>query len=236
MTLWVFGDSYVEQSRSDLNKFKQNHWIHFLATSLGCQETQLQGAAGAANEWIYYQFYSALPKIKNSDYVVFVSSQINRRWFFPNDIGSSNYLINDISKNSISPEEKNALKNYAKYLDNPMISRVFFENMCNSIHWVTMKKNLNLIILPGFECGDEGFPVSGNYSVEGNLFNIGVKEITGKSVENWHKFISTTYKGQDPRIGHLSYDNHVILSKKLTDTFLNKHPLDLNNGFREEFL
>ena len=234
-TLWVFGDSYVAQSHSGLDTLKQNHWIHFLATSLECQETKLYGHTGAANEWIYYQFYSALPEIKSSDYVVFVSSQINRRWFFPNDIGSSNYLIN-INNNGISSAEKNALKNYAKYLDNTMISRIFFENMCNSIHYHALKDQLNLILLPGFESGEDGFPVNGRYSVDGNLFNVGINEIKGKSIENWNNFISTIHKGQDPRPGHLSYDNHVILSEKLINTFLNSQTVDLNNGFKEDFL
>lgn len=236
MKLWIFGDSYVSQSDADIEKFKYNHWIHFLRKNLNCTELEVRAHPGAANEWIYFQFFTSLSEIKSDDYVVFVSSQMNRRWFFENDVGSSNYHINDISMNTISQEEKTALKYYAKYLDNPIIARIFFENMCNSIHYHAIKNKLNLILLPGFEGGDNGFPVNGKYKVEGSLFNIGVNEIKGKTIESWQHFISKTHQGQDPRNGHLSYENHTIMSKKITDTFLNNEPLKLDQGFKEDFL
>lgn len=236
MTLWVFGDSYVSQSDADIEKFKHNHWIYFLNKELNCSEIELRGCPGAPNEWIYYQFYSCLPLIKSDDYVVFVSSQMNRRWFFLDDIGSSNYHISTTAMNNISSEEKTALKYYATYLDNPMMSRVFFENMCNSLHYQTIKNNLNLIILPGFESGNDGFPINGKYAVDGNLFYIGMQEIKGKTIEGWQNFIGNTHKGQDPRNGHLSYENHVILSKKIANTFLKSETLNLTQGFKEDFL
>ena len=138
--------------------------------------------------------------------------------------------------NNMSLEEKTALKYYAKYLDNPIMSRVFFENTCNSLHYHTIKNNLNLLLLPGFESGTDGFPINGKYSVDGSLFYIGMKEVKGKSIISWQNFISKTHKGQDPRNGHLSYENHIILSKKISNTFLNNEPLKLDQGFKEDFL
>ena len=113
---------------------------------------------------------------------------------------------------------------------------IFFENTCNSIHYQAILNNLNLILLPGFESGEDGFPINGRYKVKGSLFNIGVNEIKGKTIELWHKYINITHAGQDPRVGHLSYENHVILSKKLSNTFLNNKSLDLTTEFKEDFL
>ena len=235
-TLWGFGDSYLALSSSNSKDSSQEHWIHLLKTHLNCDGVELRCHPGAANEWIYLQFLSVLPKIKPNDYIVFVSSQMNRRWFFEHDVGSSNFHINDTSMNAISSQENNALKQYAKYLANPLMASIFFENTCNSIHYQAIMNNLNLILLPGFESGADGFPINGRYKVEGSLFNIGVNEIKGKTIKLWQKYIGVTHAGRDPRVGHLSYENHVILSKKLSNTFLNNESLDLTAEFKEDFL
>lgn len=232
-TLWIFGDSYAVPF-FDKPETEIIHWAGQLYKQLNCSKVEFRAHRGAANEWIYHQFQINLPNITEDDYVVFVSTQTERRWFFLNNIGSSNFNVSNVSQSNLSKDEIVALKYYGTYLDNYMMSSVIFDTICNSVHYVSQKQNLNTIILPGFE--EAGHPISGKYTVNGSLFDVCVNEIKGKSDKAWFNFISNVHKGLDPRIGHLSYVNHCILSDKLFDTFKNNKILDLTTGFEEEIL
>jgi hypothetical protein len=175
-----------------------------------------------------------LNEITPNDFVIFVSTQINRRWFFPDNVGSSNFGVSHSDLADLSSDQKTALKYYMTYLDNPIMSFINFECLCNSIHYVSEKNKINLLILPGFE--QKGYPISGRYQVSGSLFDICVNEVKGKDLDSWTNFISNIHKGRDPRVGHLSENNHQILAEKLSDTFLKNKILNLEQGFREEFL
>lgn len=231
--IWVFGDSYAVPFFEKPGP-EAVHWSSLLALKLKCDAVEIRAHNGAANEWIYFQFQQNLPNITEDDYVIFVSTQIERRWFFLNNIGSSNFGVSNLSEAALSRDEKTALKYYATYLDNPIMSSVLFNTICNSIHYVSKNQNLNTLILPGFE--EAGYPISGKYTVTGSLFDVGVNEIKGKNNKAWFNFIANTHKGLDPRIGHLSYVNHCILTDKLYDTFTNNKILDLTTGFEEEIL
>jgi len=232
-TLWVFGDSYALPYHTDEQE-PRIHWQFSLTKNLNCDGVKTFAAAGAANEWIYSQFTEQLNQITPNDFVVFVSTQVNRRWFFPDNIGSSNYGVIQRGLADLSSEQKTALKYYMTYLDNPIMSFINFECLCNSIHRVSEQNKINLLILPGFE--NQGYPISGRYQVNGSLFDICINEVTGKDMDSWMHFISNIHKGLDPRVGHLSQDNHQILADKLSATFLKNKILNLEQGFREEFL
>ena len=232
-TLWVFGDSYALPYHTDEQE-SRIHWQFSLMKNLNCDSVKTFAAAGAANEWIYSQFTEQLNQITPNDFVVFVSTQVNRRWFFPDNIGSSNYGVIQRGLADLSNEQKTALKYYMTYLDNPIMSFINFECLCNSIHRVSEKNKINLLILPGFE--NQGYPISGRYQVNGSLFDICINEVKGKDMDSWMHFISNIHKGLDPRVGHLSQDNHQILADKLAATFLKNKILNLEQGFREEFL
>lgn len=228
--LWIFGDSYAVSHKGDYT----DHWASSLAQKLDCRKLEIQAHNGAANEWIFFQFREHLTQISSDDYVVFISTQVNRRWFFTDDVGSSNYAIKNLNTNNLSNEKKVALKYYMTYLDNDLMNSIIFDNMCNAVHYISEKNNLNLLILPGFE--ERGYPISGKYTVIGSLFDVCVNEINGKHVDYWSDFISKTHKGLDPRVGHLSWDNHNTLSEKIADTFLERKVLNLEQGFKEDFL
>ena len=232
-TLWVFGDSYALPYHTDEQE-SRIHWQFSLMKNLNCDSVKTFAAAGAANEWIYSQFTEQLNQITPNDFVVFVSTQVNRRWFFPDNIGSSNYGVIQRGLADLSNEQKTALKYYIAYLDNPIMSFINFECLCNSIHRVSEQNKINLLILPGFE--NQGYPISGRYQVNGSLFDICINEVKGKDMDSWMHFISKIHKGLDPRVGHLSQDNHQILADKLAATFLKNKILNLEQGFREEFL
>jgi hypothetical protein len=232
--LWVFGDSYAAPFDKSIHGPSTAHWAEILREKLECSYLELKAHCGAPNEWIYFQFKESLPLISPDDFVVVVTTQISRRWFFLNNVGSSNFNISSISTSKLSNEEKISLKYYATYLNNDHMSASIFDSVCNSIHYLSEKHNLNTILLPGFE--EKGFPLSGKYTVSGSLFDVGINEIVGKSHKAWFDFIKNKNNGIDPRVGHLSEPNHYILSEKLYKTFINHTVLELNAGFVEEIV
>ena len=231
--LWVFGDSYAVPYHTNTQE-PRVHWQFSLMENLNCDSVKTFAQNGAPNEWIYNHFTEQLNEITPNDFVVFVSTQINRRWFFPDNVGSSNFGVKHSDLADLSSEQQTALNYYKIYLDNPVMSFINFECLCNSIHYVSQKNKINLLILPGFE--QKGYPISGRYQVSGSLFDICVNEVKGKDLDSWTNFISNIHKGRDPRVGHLSQDNHEILADKLAATFLKNKILNLEQGFREEFL
>ena len=228
--LWLFGDSYAVQ----WNNKNLIHWATILTEKLNCRSIEIRAHNGAPNEWIYCQYLDHKDQISTEDYVVFVSTQMHRRWFFPDDIGSSNFNVTNLTVNNISVEQKKALEYYMMYLNNDTMAGLFFDSICNALHYTSLKNNINLLIVPGFE--EKGFPISGRYRVNGSLFDVCMNEIKGKNLNSWHDYIAKKHQGIDPRCGHISTENHYILSEKIYNTFMNNDLLDLNSGFKEEFL
>jgi hypothetical protein len=226
--LWVFGDSYAELSPDQI------HWSELLSNQLDCNDMEVHSHHGAANEWIYFQFVEQLPKISSDDFVVIVSTQINRRWFFMNDVGTSNFKLHKSTDNNLSPSENLALEYYTNHLDNTLLASILFETFCNAIHYVAEKNNINLLILPGFE--ERDFPLSGKYNIHGSLFDICKNEVKGNSWDAWWEYIAITHQGKDPRCGHLSLVNHEILSDKLFNTFTRGELLELESDFKREIV
>jgi hypothetical protein len=230
--LWVFGDSYGYLDQDRYEKSKDWHWISLLANQLADGKFITLSHYGAANEWIYYQFKKHVNEMTENDHVVIISTQFDRRWFFPDNVGASNLLISNYDTDTLSRDQKNAVKEYLNHLRNPLLGPLMFDMFCYSLHYLAAIKNLNLLIVPGFE--EEGFPLSGKYIVKGSLFDVCKNEIKTKTVDAWYNFIGQKHKGLDPRFGHLSKENHVVLAEKIKNTFLKNEVLDLTLGFHEE--
>jgi len=82
------------------------------------------------------------------------------------------------------------------------------------------------------------------FKCSGNLNMISINEFVGK---NWDERMETRnynfdantnpdWYGVDPRIGHMSIHNHAIFANKLYDSIINHTDLDLENGFKENFI
>jgi hypothetical protein len=230
--LWVFGDSYGYLDQDRYEQSKDWHWISLLSNSLTNSKFVTLSHYGAANEWIYYQFRQHLEQITENDYVVVISTQFDRRWFFPDNVGACNLNIRNYDTDRLSKDQRNAVNQYLMYLRNPLVGPLSFEMFCYSLHYISSIKKLNLLIVPGFE--EEGFPLSGKYTVSGSLFDVCKNEIKGKDVKSWYNFISEKHQGLDPRFGHLSKENHLVLAEKIKNTFTKNEILDLTQGFYEE--
>ena len=229
--LWIFGDSYGTFHR-DGDKLKDWHWMWSLTEKLGHENFYNICEDGVANEWIYFQFIDNSPLIdKENDTIIFITTQINRQWFFPENEGVGNILMG--VDEYVTKDQAKAIDLYNKHLtDNPQ-NAIRFQWLLYAINFLKEKENLNLLILPGFE--NEPYFVNNNIQIKGSLLYPCINEVKGKSMDTWLDWMKKI-KGRDPREGHLSERNHPILAEKLFNTIRNKAVLDLTAGFEEEFI
>lgn len=233
--LWVFSDSYGFLPASRFNEWKDKHWYRLLSDKLNCNEDFKSVAHnGCPNEWISYQIENCFKEINYDDYIIVVVTDKEREWFFVDNVGLGNIYQNNVNQH-VNHQQGIALDYYKHFLTDNYQSELRFNWY---LHYLNSKfNNYNIIILPGFE-NMSTLPIKYNlnFEVYGSLFDICKSEIIGNSDDSWHDWIFEKHKGIDPRVGHLSYQNHSILSEKLYDCFINKNNIDLNSGFYEEIL
>lgn len=231
--LWIFGDSYGQlPGKGDFEKLKDQLWITMLTEKLNHVNFFNICHNGAANEWIYYNFVNNIYQIDPvHDTIIFITTQIHRQWFFYDNIGVSNHYMNGIEE-YVNKDQAKAIKYYQKYLsDNPQ-DLVRGQWLLYALEMIKLKKEYNLIILPGFRETQIDYGDS-----KGSLFDICVNEIKGKNIESWSNWlIADPRQGHDPRIGHLSLKNHNVLANKLYNCAKKEEILDLTSGFFEEIL
>ena len=230
--LWIFGDSYGTFHRNG-DELKDWHWMWNLTDRLGHENFYNICQDGVANEWTYYQLMDKSTSINpKTDTILFITTQINRQWFFPENEGVGNILMGPLD-DYITKDQAKAIDYYNKHLtDNPQ-NQIRFQWLLYALNFLKNKENLNLFIIPGFE--NEPYFLNENIQIKGSLLNVCVNEVKGKSVDSWLKWKGLT-NGVDPREGHISNCNHPILAEKLFETIKHNKLLDFTTGFKEEFL
>lgn len=229
--LWVFSDSYGFLPADRYHEWKDKHWYRLLSDKLGCTEDFKSIAHnGCANEWISFQIEKNFDDIDENDYVVVVATDKDREWFFPNDVGISNIYMHNVG-NHISRNHAVAIDYYKHFLKNNYQSDIRFNWYINYIKYKF--SNHKLIILPGFENNLTVF--NDKFSTKGTLFEICQLEINQIKHRSWENWLQNN-RHIDPRVGHLSYCNHQVLSDKLYNSFKRVENLDLTSGFHKEFL
>jgi len=230
--LWIFGDSYGTFHQPG-DKLKDWHWMWSLTEKLGHENFYNICEDGVANEWIYLQMIQNSNQIdKQSDTVIFITTQINRQWFFPGNDGVGNINMPSFS-NYVTKEQAKAVDLYSRYLtDNPQ-NEIRFQWLLYALHFLKIKENINLFVIPGFE--SEGFIFNTEVKIKGSLFDVCMNEVKGKNFKAWSKWIESV-DGRDIREGHLSAENHPILAEKFFQHFKNGKDLDFTTGFIEEII
>ena len=240
--LWIFGDSYGIGLRHDpIKKVSEltaedmikNQWVWPVALSkkLNCSKLYNYCMSGCSNDYIFYRLLENQSKIQKDDYVVIISTSIERKWFLEKFPEVANFYTNNILP-LVKKEIFEAITQYLLHLDNPISKKLDFYRTLAAIHHLTDLHDWNLLIIPGFE--EEGYPISHKYQVTGSLYDICFKEFHSQEDTDW--FYNIFSKHCDKRFGHLSKFHHEILLKKLVDTFTNNAKLDLTSGFREKFI
>lgn len=228
MTLWIFGDSFAHPLQQGIEK----SWPHLLSLHLKT-DLKIRSLSGCANEFIQQAILEHLDQIKENDYVVVVTTQHDRRWFFLDrpDLGIAGHAYN--LKDHVGREKANAVRNYYQYLDNDLTNRLFLQAFTAWLDIVQKKFKLNLLVIPSSQC-DLMFKLE-NYKIDGCLYDVSTAEASEPCLENWHKFLEKR-KGHDPRQCHICDENHQILAEKIAKTFLNGDNLNLKQGFAKDVL
>ena len=218
MSVWFFGDSYcIESTAQDDTHWKYEHnWMDLVAQGLGADETIPISQFGVSNDWIFKFFLENTSKFKPGDSVVVQLTSAGRKWFLPNEPQKSNLFYSQGWTEKVS----NAIDQYREHLHNDQLDNIQYTSYVYAIMFMTHSiKDVNFLILPGFDS------VPG---VTGNL----TSDICNFELGNGQKKFFDKHNGFDPRLNHMSMENHIVLADKIVDYFKNDTMLDLTTGFK----
>ena len=223
MNLWIFGDSFSVPSsfkHENLWQYDEN-WIDIVARNLNLNKDDVNNFSqfGVSNDYIFNLLIKNFKKIQNGDIVIVQTTQASRKWFFPDNPSLSNFV--SMREGNHSKQVQNALDHYVRYLQNEQLDDIQYTAYVYSIQYMMLvKPNIKFLIIPGF---------SDSPGVNGNLIK-NVCDAEFSSPEVLSKFYKKT--GWDPRLNHMTMDNHHVLADKIFDYFDKKIPLDLTTGFK----
>lgn len=227
--LWVFGDSF---STYDMPPSKDNptgkvehpSWIALTCKGLDISESTIYADYGVSNDWIFHQFIENMHQMDTGDYVIIQPTQKHRQWFFE-EPSLANYWLKDLEKH-VSKEEKNAVEAYVTYLQNDRLDDLRYVQFGLALERLSqMAQHLRILVLPGF------FGVTG---VTGTLISICDGEFADVNVVGGNFYQANG--GIDPRLNHMSAENHEILANKVVEFFTNGTTIDLTTGFKTGFI
>jgi hypothetical protein len=227
-TLWVFGDSYTHHSESN----QEVCWTYQLAKKLGVKTYYNRSQYGVSNEYICSGFEEVGEKIKPTDFIILIVTWKGRQWFFEErpEISNLNMMSHGLIDKEYGKQYTKAVKQFEKYLDNDRLVNIKLTWYYGYLNFIETHFP-NTLIIPGF---DNGMHSDYNFQVEGNLYSIGKNEFETPAIGD--KIFTKKWASLDRRVGHLAKENHKILAEKVYNTFTHKHILDLNNGYKKEFI
>jgi hypothetical protein len=228
--LWIFGDSFSHPKCSlEKNCLTSEHdaWPSLVSIELKIDNIYNNSVPGCSNEFIQHTFSESLQQISSDDYVIVLTTQQDRRWFFKDrpELGIAGHLA-DIRQSGLEKSKAQAVKQYYTHLDLFESNKSNLDAFVGWINWTSFSRKINTLIIPGFEIS-YGMQEA-RYEVRSNLFSISEKEAA--SPKAWQEYMDK-HNGFDPRTGHLSPQNHPILAKKIANTFLKNSSLDLTTEF-----
>jgi len=220
--LYIFGDSFsvgADPQQPSTHKL----WSELTAIKLGISKIVGRTQYGVSNEWILNEVLQCSKKFNNHDKVIIQLTSPERQWFFEDMPAVGNFYVADLEK-IVSPERAKAVKQFIIHLNSESLNEIR-----NNLYHLAVERitqilgHVQILVLPGFR----DIP-----SVKGTLNSVSVGEFSSiDAKDKWYD----THK-IDPRINHLSAENHKILSDKIVDYFKLGHNIDLTTGFMKGFL
>jgi len=220
MALWVFGDSYCIESQipreEDFLWDYDYNWIDYISQGLGVGDVRVVSQHGVSNDWIFKHFIDSTSDFQSGDYIVVQLTSNRRKWFFPEDPYLSN-ISNSFGYDHPKPVRQ-AIDGYIQYLQNDQLDNIQYTAYTYASMLVAQTRpDLKILLLPGFH------PVP---NVIGNL----TTNVCNYELDDPSLFLEK-HKGFDPRLNHMSHENHKILANKIIDFFNNGTLIDLTTGF-----
>lgn len=222
MALWFFGDSYCIESQhsreEDQGLWQYDYnWMDYISQGLRINDVRVISQHGVSNDWIFKHFIDRISDFQKGDYIVVQFTSSLRKWFFPEDPYLSNTL-NSFGHEHPKPVRQ-AIDGYNQYLRNDQLDNIQYTAYVYAAMLVAQSRpDLKILLLPGFDSVPN---VVGNLTT--NICNYELED-PSKFYEKW--------EGYDPRLNHMSHDNHKVLADKIVDFFINGTLLDLTTGFK----
>ena len=207
MTLWIFGDTYVQANNIP------EQWMYRLAHELKCDINSL-AMNGTALEFTYQRFNIARQKIKEYDTVIVALTDFDRRWFFKQypQVAETDKSPTDNKK------ETKAIELFRKYLDHKEIYQVYLIDFLFNLQAISEDLKLFTIVLPCFE------DVEAFLSDKKHLF---------PSIEIADGHLSSiTDNNVEILLNHMNTSNHQVLMEKLLKNIRDKVQINLKEDFK----
>ena len=223
--LWTFGDSFIspENRYYDTTHYPEWHWVFQLGKKLGV--SGLSGAAlpGVSNEWISYQIMQNINNINKDDFIVIVTTSMNRRWFIKDKPMLSNLYITNLHEH-MSRDSYRAIDLYKQEFNeqHEFLSKIYYEQF---LTWIRS------VLEPYQYCLIPGFDATTLHHTSNNIPLVKADE--GEFIDGYDRKLFATWEGWDRRLSHLSECNHDVLSDKITRFFNTNELIDLSTEFKK---
>jgi len=233
---WFFGDSYsipldsvAQGSDVEAGKIQthpsygalwpyEDNWISLVCKGLKVSTANIVAQYGVANDYIFKNVVDHYPHMQDGDYVIIQLTSSNRKWFFPEEPALSNI----VQRVGYTPERREAIEQYLKYLQNDQLDNIQFMSHVYALQLlITSRPTVNFLLLPGHN------PVPG---VTGNLTH----DVCNPEISGNPKRFYDAHNNFDPRLNHMTDVNHIILADKILAFFNDGQLIDLTTGFKKD--
>ena len=239
--IWFFGDSFATVKNFHYPDLDDNCmpnwvWMQQVARNLNVKGAGFRGLPGVSNEWIMHEVRKNSNQMQPTDYIVIVSTHINRRWFIKEKPQYSNIYLDNIN-DLVSKKEAKAIKMYKEtFLDQHLVlSTLYQEQFIAWCYNFAQVKNLRLCLIPAFD--ETPFYLHVEHYTDPNIINclVGVdeREFVGKADKKYN-LLKNVWAGSDRRLCHMSEHNHTVLAQKVVRFFKYNEKLDFQNGFHQD--
>jgi len=222
MNLWVFGDSFSipsEYKHESLWNYEEN-WLDHISKDLKIDNVFNYAQFGCSNDYIFKHLIQQSVNFNNGDYVIIQLTSGSSKWFFEDEPALSN--LNKLNPLAFTKEQYTAVKYYINDLQNENLDDIQYTAYVYAVlYLMSARSSVNFIVLPGFA----DFP-----GVRGNLYDdVCEKEFEDMSVRD--AFYKKT--GFDPRLNHMTHENHKVLADKIINKVKNNQIIDLTTDFKQ---
>ena len=219
MTIWIFGDSFVDNKsfevRTDIIN-PHDSWCKIVGDHFN-QPVHNFGKCGSSPDYTYYMFRNARDMIQPNDTVIVAVTSIYRRWLFPEKPHQGVIFNFDIFESEYPKEVSTAINYYLRYLNEngDRLYSTYLLDFLYNLEYLTKELNLHTIVLPCLS--EEELFLKENKSkftkfhlAQGNLYSITLgqyKKPTYDKIVRSHVYDGLT--------SHFMKSNHPILADKI---------------------
>ena len=229
-TLYVYGDSFSVPKNQFLNSMSyvdnKNKsepedivsWRDLVMNKLKTTDTYGgQANYGVSNEWILKNLIEEINNISEEDYIIVQTTCAARHWFFEDRPHCSN--VTGIRPDYFTKEENKAIQGYLKYMQNDNLDNTILLSMIHTFEYIRNASKCKILVIPAWH----SYP-----NVISDLNAVNDAEFESEAAKD--KFYAK-YNYFDPRLNHISNNNHKILASKVVDWFQHNIPLNLTKDF-----